>query len=292
VDEEKAQHSVVTLCRVLGVSKSGYYAWHSRGPSRRAQEDADLIRRIRLIHEESRGTYGSPRIHAELRLGAGIRCSKKRVARLMRQCGLQGVSRRKGPCTTRRNRDRQPAPDLVRRDFHAKAPDRLWVADITQHPTGEGWLYTAAILDVFSRRVVGWAMGDHLRAELVIDALNMAIRNRRPPAGLVHHSDHGSQYTSLAFGKRLEDAGILGSMGTVGDALDNAVAESFWATLQTELLDRNVWPTRTVLRSAIFEYIEGFYNRRRRHSTLGYLSPMHYERRWWDEHKLSLGAAS
>ncbi|MBX5464310.1 MAG: IS3 family transposase, partial [Clostridia bacterium] len=245
-----------------------------------SQADAELAQRIVRIHARSRGTYGAPRIHAELRLEEGMRCSRKRVARLMRQRGLAGVHRRRPRGLTRRDPEATPAPDLVHRQFTVSAPNRLWVADITQHETGEGWLYVAAILDAFSRRVVGWSMADHLRAELVLQALEMAIGHRHPGPGLVHHSDHGSQYTSLAFGRRLEEAGILGSMGTVGDAFDNAVAESFWASLQTELLDRQDWPTRNALRSAIFEYIEAFYNRRRRHSTLGYLTPEEFERRY------------
>lgn len=279
VEREKAHHPVTRLCRVLGVSPSGYYAWSQRGPSRRAQSDAALTKRIQQIHQESRGTYGAPRIHAELALGAGIRCSRKRVARLMRKAGLAGVGRRRSKGITRRDPTRPASPDRVGRDFQPAAPNRLWTADITQHGTDEGWLYLAVVLDAYSRRVVGWSMAEHLRAELVIGALNMAVRNRKPTPGLVHHSDHGAQYTSLAFGRRLEEAGILGSMGSIGDALDNAVTESFFATLQTELLDRQAWPTRAALRSAIFEYIEGFYNRRRRHSALGYLSPVEYEGR-------------
>jgi putative transposase len=197
----------------------------------------------------------------------------------MRAAGLAGISRRRSRGCTRRNPRQEPYPDLVQRDFTPTAPDRLWVADITQHRTEEGWLYLAAVLDVFSRMVVGWAMGAQVVAGLVVRALTMAIRRRRPDGGLVHHSDHGAQYTSLAFGRTLREAGLAGSMGSVGDALDNAVAESFFASLQTELLDRHACATRAELRSAIFEYIEAFYNRRRRHSTLGYLSPAEFERR-------------
>ncbi len=270
---------MIILCRVVGVSPSGYYAWRKRGPSRREQADRHLAQRIRQIHRESRGTYGAPRVHAELQIGDGVRCSRKRVARLMRSAGIAGISRRKTTGTTRRDPRRTPSPDLVQRQFTASAPNQVWVADITQHPTAEGWLYLAAVLDLFSRRVVGRAMADHLRSDLVIQALNMAIFNRKPAPGLVHHSGHGAQYTALAFGQRLSEAGILGSMGTVGDALDNAAAESFWATLQTELFDRRTWPTRRALQSAIFEYIEAFYNRWRRHSTLGQISPAEFERR-------------
>lgn len=235
---------------------------------------------IKAIHKASRGTYGAPRIQAELCLGHGICCSHKRVARLMREAGLAGISRRRNKGVTQRNPKRPSFPDKVERRFTAEEPDRLWVADITQHKTDEGWLYLAVILDAYSRKVVGWSMANHLRAELVIDALDMAIKNRQPTQNLIHHSDHGSQYTSLAFSTRLEQADLLGSMGSVGDALDNAVAESFFATLQTELLDRQSWRTRQQLRTAIFDFIEVFYNRQRRHSTLGYLSPLAFERRY------------
>lgn len=280
VDAEKAIYPVQRLCAVLGVSRSGYYAWQSRRPSRRRIEDTNLTRLIRACHEDSHATYGAPRIHRALRRYYGVHCSRKRVARLMRQAGLSGANRGSRPIgTTRRNPKRPLQPDLVRRNFHPDAPNRLWVADITQHPTDEGWLYLATVLDAFSRRLVGWSMGEHIRAELVVDAVIMAVRNRQPGQGLVHHSDHGAQYTSIAFTRQLEESGIIGSMGTVGDALDNAMAESFNATLQIELLDtRRTWRTRAELKSAIFEYIEVFYNRRRLHSALGYLSPVEFER--------------
>mgnify|MGYP002778941397 CR=1 FL=1 len=277
MEREKADHRVSRMCRVLGVSPSGYDAWRRRGSSPRAQADVELRERIELIHKNSRGIYGAPRIHAELRRKHGVRCSRKRVARLMRQSGLVGVYRRRKAGSTKRDPTRPSHADRVQRAFTADTPDRLWVADITQHPTNEGWLYLAVVIDAFSRKVVGWAMAEHLQAELVIKALEMAVWNRQPSPGLVHHSDHGSQYTSLAFGQRLEQAHILGSMGTVGDALDNAVAESFFATLQVELLDRRRWQTRAQLTTAIFEYTEVFYNRQRLHSTLGYLSPTEYE---------------
>jgi putative transposase len=267
------------LCRLLGVSRSGYYAWRQRPPSARAQRDEGLGRQIRAIHEQSRGTYGAPRIWAELR-HVGVACSRKRVARLLRLAGLQGCHRRKGPPTRRRVSEAAPAPDLVRRDFAARALDQLWVADITYVPTWMGFLYLAVVLDAHSRRVVGWAMAEHLRSELVIEAVDMATWRRRPPPGVVHHSDQGSQYTSLAFGRRLRDAGLVGSMGSRGDCFDNALAESFFATLECELLARQRFPTRNAARLALFDYIEGFYNTHRRHSALGYLSPSAYERRW------------
>ncbi len=267
------------MCRLLGVSRSGYYAWRQRPPSARARADQGLGRRIREIHEQSRGTYGAPRIRAELQ-ETGVMCSRKRVARLLRLAGLQGCHRRTGPPMRRRVRETAPAPDLVRRDFAAKALDELWVADITYVPTWMGFLYLAVVLDAHSRRVVGWAMAEHLRSELVIDALDRATWRRRPGPGGIHHSDRGSQYASLAFGQRLREAGLLGSMGSRGDCFDNALAESFFATLECELLARQHFPTRNAARLALFEYIEGFYNTHRRHSALGYLSPAAYERRW------------
>ena len=267
------------MCRLLGVSRSGYYAWRQRPPSARARADQGLSQRIREIHEQSRGTYGTPRIRAELR-DAGVACSRKRVARLLRQAGLHGCHRRKGPGTSRRQPAAPAAPDLVRRAFAAPAPDRLWVADITYVPTWVGFRSLAVVLDVHSRRVVGWAMAEHLRGELVVEAVTMATWRRRPAPGAIHHSDQGSQYASLAFGQRLREAGLLGSMGSRGDCFDNALAESFFATLECELLARQRFPTRNAARLALFDYIEGFYNTHRRHSALGYLSPAAYERRW------------
>jgi putative transposase len=277
IDAEKAHHPVSQLARVLGVARAGYHAWACRPPSDHDQSDALLGEQIRQIHARSRGTYGAPRIHAELRLGLGVHVSRKRVARLMREHGLQGVHRRRRGGLTRRDPAATPAPDLVQRRFAPPGPDQLWVADITQQRTDQGWLYLAVVLDAFSRRVVGWSMADHLRTELVLDALEMAISQRQPPPGLVCHSDHGCQYTSFAYGRRLHASGLVASMGTVGDALDNAVAESFFATLECELLDRYPWPTRAGLRTAIFDFIEVFYNHQRRHSTLDYTSPVSYE---------------
>jgi putative transposase len=279
VEKEKANYGVVTMCRVLGVSTSGFYAWRQRGVSARDRANERLLELIKDIHRDSRQTYGAPRIHAELTMGMGIRCSKNRVARLMQKAGIQGISRRRLRSTTKRNPAAPLAPDLVNRCFTADAPNRLWVADITQHPTEEGWLYLAVVLDAFSHRVVGWAMGPRITAELAVEAVNMAVWNRRPQ-NVIHHSDHGSQYTSVLLGKTLRAAGIKQSMGSIGDAYDNAMAESFFATLQTELLDRRKWPTRRSLATAIFEYIEVFYNRKRRQSSLGYLCPQHFEEQW------------
>jgi putative transposase len=270
------------LCQALGVSTSGYYDWRERleRPARRLMFDEFLTEQIREIHTQSRGTYGSPRVHAELVLGEGIQVGKKRVERLMRQAGLEGIYRRKKHFTTRRDPRAALSDDLVNRQFTVDRPDALWVGDVTEHPTAEGKVYLATVIDAFSRRVVGWSIADHLRAELVVDALQMAIwRRDRREAGTVMHTDHGSQYTSWAFGRRLRAAGILGSMGSIGDALDNAMAESFFGTLQLELLDRRHWETRAELASAIFEYIEAFYNPRRRHSSIGNLSPVEFETR-------------
>ena len=277
VEQEKANHAVALMCRLFEVSKSGYYAWRNRPPSARSVADAELLVRIKTIHEESRGNYGVPRIHAELRLKHHIYCSNKRVARLMRQVGLVGVHRRKFTSSTQRDPKREAYPDRVERRFTADEPNKVWVADVTQHETEEGWLFLAVVIDIYSRLVVGWSFAERFTTELVLNALEMALWNRQPAEGVIHHSDHGSQYTSLAFGQGLEHSGVLGSMGSVGDALDNAVAESFFATLQTELLNRYDWPTRQSLRSALFEFIHVFYNRQRRHSTLGYLSPSEFE---------------
>jgi putative transposase len=267
---------VAVACRMLKISTSGYYEWRGRAPSVRAVADAALSAQIQEIHTMSRGTYGVPRVHAELRLGCGVRCGRKRVARLMRASGLQGIY-------VRRKNRRCAAPpvhdDLVQRRFVADAPDRLWLTDITEHPTREGKVYLAAVLDVYARRIIGWSIADHLRQELVVDALQMARWRRRPvPGQTVLHSDRGAQYTSWAFGHRLREAGILGSMGRVGSAYDNAMMESFFSTLQRELLNRRAWTTRKELASALFEWIEAWYNPRRRHSLIAYHSPIEHER--------------
>jgi putative transposase len=275
VSAHRAEFPIATMCRVLGISSSGYYAWTTRTPSRRAQTNAALTKTVRTIHAVSRGTYGAPRVHAELAAN-GIPASKNRVARLMRNASVVGVSRRKFVVTTVRDGGRQ-APDLVDRTFTADAPNVLWVADITYIPTWMGFLYLAVVLDVFSRRIVGWSMSSTLHVTVVLDALSMALTMRRPK-GVIHHSDQGSQYTSIAFGNRCREAGVRPSMGSVGDCYDNAMAESFFATLACELLERSRFKTHADARNAVFEFIEGFYNPQRRHSSLGYLSPVAFER--------------
>ena len=272
----RAKHKVATMCRVPGISPSGYYAWRERAPSQRAQKDAELIKRIRDIHETSRGTYGVPRMHAEL-AAQGHHVGRKRVWRLMRAAHLEGVSRRRKYRTTVRDANARPAPDLVDRQFKADGPNKLWVADITYIPTWAGFLYLAVVIDAWSRRVVGWAMETHLRTELVLDALTFAVQQRQP-SNVIHHSDQGCQYTSIQFGLRCKEAGVRPSMGSVGDAYDNAMAESFFATLECELLDRRRFRSQAEARMAVFDFIEGWYNPRRRHSALDYQSPINYER--------------
>jgi putative transposase len=272
----QAVFPIAVMARVLGVSESGFHAWRQRPASAHAVADKMLLKRVRTIHASSRETYGVPRVHAELR-AAGEKHGRKRIARLMRVAGLVGASRRRtGVTTTRRDRDARPAPDLVDRNFVASQPNQLWVADITFVPTAGGFLYLAVVLDAWSRKIVGWSMANHLRAELVIDALEMAI-GQRQPGGVIHHSDQGSQYTSLAFGKRCREAGVRPSMGSVGDAYDNAMCESFFATLECELLDRRRFASQVEARMACFSFIEGWYNPVRLHSALGYRSPMAYE---------------
>jgi putative transposase len=276
---KKAEHSISIMCRVLGVSRSGFHAWQTRKPSQRALEDQRLTARIAEIHQRFRRVYGSPRIHAELVLADGERLGRKRVERLMRAAGISGMGRRRRGRTTIRVPGVRVCEDLVDRAFAADGPDRLWVADITYLRTWEGWLYLAAVQDVFSRRIVGWSMAEHMRTELVLDALQMALDHRRPEPGLIHHADQGSQYVSLAFGQTARAAGIAQSMGSRGDCFDNAVAESFFATLKKELVNRRPWPQKAELRSEIFDYIEIFYNRQRRHGTLGMISPADFENR-------------
>ena len=273
----QAEHSIWLMARVLGLSRSGYYAWLKRRSSPHAQRDEELGRAVREAHVASRGIYGAPRIHATLRR-AGLRVSRKRVARLMRAAGLTGVTRRRRHVTTVRDERARPAPDRVDRNFVADGPDRLWVADITHIPTRCGSLYLATVLDVWSRRIVGWSVSDTMPADLVVAALDDAVRRRRPK-GVVHHSDQGSQYTSTAFTRRCEAHGVSVSMGSVGDRYDNAMAESFCATLEVELLRLvGIFKTHEQARAELFAYLEGFYNTRRLHSRLGYRSPAEFER--------------
>lgn len=269
----QAEYPVTVMCRLFEVSKSGYYEWLSRPPSRRSREDAELTERIRAIHAASRGTYGAPRIHAELR-EEGIRVGQKRVARLMRAAGLRGVSRRKGLVTTTRDGSTRGSEDLVERAFDVSQPDELWVADITYVPTATGFIFLAVVLDAFSRRVIGWQMAGHLRTELVLGALDMAVAQRQPEE-VIHHSDRGTQYTSIAFGKRCREANVQPSMGR--SCFDNALCESFFATLECELIERERFDTKGQARMAVFEFIEGWYNPRRRHTALEFQSPIQYE---------------
>jgi putative transposase len=274
---EKTNYPVAVMCRVFGVNRTGFHNWERRAPSDRALQDAWLTEKIKQIHAASRGVYGAPRIHAELRMEHNTRVGRKRVAGLMKAAGISGVRPRKRWKTTIRIPGITPATDLVERQFRPTSPNVVWVADITFLRTGEGWLYLAAVQDAYSRQIVGWSMATHMRSTLVVDALKMALARRRPGPGLIHHSDQGSQYVSLAFGRAARQAGIAVSMGSRGDAYDNAVAETFFATLKKELVNRRSWHSRPELQSAVFEYIEAFYNRRRRHSTLGMVSPAEYE---------------
>ena len=265
------------MCKHLKVSTSGYYDWAGRAPSARSTANAQLLGKIEAIHAMSDATYGMPRIRAEL-ADQGVVASRKRIASLMRTAHIRGVSRRRGyVVTTTPDKRQRNAPDLVKRQFVATDINQLWVADMTYVPTWAGFLYLAVVTDVYSRKVVGWAFGAHMTADLVISALNMALFTRKPES-VIHHSDQGSQYTSVAFGKRCEEMGVRPSMGTVGDAYDNAMAESFFATLECELIDRRVWKTHTEARLAIFTWIESWYNPHRRHSSIGYLSPINFER--------------
>lgn len=272
----QATYPVRAMCRLLGVSVSGFYAWDERPLSKRALQDVALTAKIHAIHRRSRESYGVPRIHAELADEHGVHVGRKRVARLMRAAGLRGVSRRRFVRTTVADVHADLPADLVDRNFRIGELDRLWVADITYVPTWAGFLYLAIVLDACSRKVVGWAMENHLRTELVLAAMDMALAQRRPQ-GVIHHSDHGCQYTSFAFGKRCREMGVMPSVGSVGDAYDNAMAESFFATLECELLDRRCFHTQSQAKLAIFEWLEGWYNPHRRHSSIGYRSPVTFE---------------
>ena len=271
----QATYPVSTMCRLLGVSTSGFYSWLNRPVSERQRTDADLLLRIRRSHERSDGTYGMPRIYEDL-AEEGIRVGPKRIARLMRQEGLRGVCRRKRTTTTRRSMSDRPATDLVERTFAADGPNQLWVADITYIPTWSGFLYLAVVMDVWSRRIVGWSMTTHLQTDLVLAALEMAVRQRRTD-DVIHHSDQGSQYTSIAFGKRCREAGVRPSMGSVGDCYDNAMCESFFATLQCERVDRRTYRTHAEARMDLFQFIEGWYNPHRRHKGIRQKSPINFE---------------
>lgn len=274
----QATYPVRVMGRLLGVSASGFYAWKNRPPSKRALQDLALTAKIHAIHRRSGEAYGAPSIHAELADDHAIRVGCKRVARLMRAAGLKGLKPPSFVTTTVADAAADRALDKVDRQFRADGPDRLWVADITYVPTWSGFLYLAIVLDVWSRRIVGWAMANHLKTELVLNALDMALAQRRPDA-VIHHSDRGCQYTSYAFGKRCREAGVVPSVGSTGDAYDNAMAESFFATLEREVLDRRSFRSQAEARMAIFQWLEGWYNPHRRHSALGYLSPINYERR-------------
>jgi putative transposase len=278
-DDTDTHIDVAVACRVLGVSRSGYYDWLGRPPSLRQEENTLLGKLIEKIHDDSRKTYGWPRVHAELVLGLGMPVNHKRVARLMREAGIQGLYRRR---TRRGSTGPATEDDLVHRQFAVDAPDRLWLTDITEHPTAEGKVYCCAVMDAYSRRIIGWSIAHHMRTELVLDALGMAILRRRAgradtSGGTILHSDHGTQFTSWAFGQRLRDAALLPSMGTIGDCYDNSMMESLWGTLQLEVLDSRAWPTRAQLANAIFEWIECWYNTKRRHSSLGMLAPVVFE---------------
>jgi putative transposase len=278
IEAEKALGTPVSLaCELLGVSRSGFCDWATRAPSDRALSDAWLTEKITEIHAANRKVYGAPRVHAELRMQYGIRVGRKRVERLMHQAGISGLIARKRGRTTVGVPGVRVADDLVERRFRPEAPNVLWIADLTYLRSWEGWLYLAAVQDAYSRRIVGWSMADHMRHELVVDALQMAVSRRRPAPGLIHHSDQGSQYVSLGFGQECAKSGIARSMGSTGVCWDNAVAETFFATLKKEMVYRRSWPTRQELIGEVFEYVEAFYNRQRRHSTLGYLSPVEFE---------------
>ena len=267
------------MCKTLGVSHSGYHDWLDRPACPRAQANVLLLEQIRQAHKASDATYGMPRIQAEL-ADQGVSAGHNRIAHLMRTDGLRGVSRRRAWCvTTKRDKAQRAAPDLVQRQFVASDINQLWVADMTYIPTWAGFVYLAVVLDVFSRKVVGWAFGQRQTADLVINALNMALQTRKPQ-DVIHHSDQGSQYTSVEFGKRCADMGVRPSMGSVGDAYDNAMAESFFASLECELIDRRSWKTFAEARMAIFTWIEGWYNPRRRHSGIGQKSPINFEKAW------------
>jgi transposase InsO family protein len=276
IHAEKAHWPIAMMCRLLGVSRSGYHAWTCRAPSKRAMDNQQLREEVVQVHSESEKRYGSPRVHRELR-ARGKRVGRNRIARLMRELGLFGKRRRRFRVTTDSNHAQPIAPNVVARNFTATTANEVWVTDITYVPTNEGWLYLAVVLDLYSRRVVGWSMSDRPTTAFALEALTMAIANRRPAAGLIHHSDRGCQYASDEYQRLLSNHGFIGSMSRKGDCWDNAVAESFFATLKTELVHDARWKTRDQARAALFHYIEVFYNRRRLHSTIGYVTPVDFE---------------
>jgi len=277
IEDRRADYPVRLLCDVLGVSPAGYYAWRSRPESRRSAANRDLVDDIRRVHRDTRGRYGSPRIHVELK-AQGRGASRGRIERLMRRHGIRAIMPRPRRVRTTDSRHDLPiAPNLLDRNFIATAANQIWLADITYIETDQGWLYLAAVMDLYSRRIVGWAMADHLRADLPLAALRMAISAQRPSAGLIHHSDRGVQYASTDYRKLMQSAGLRASMSRKGDCYDNAPMESFFHTLKTELVHHWHYATRAEATRDIFAYIEGFYNRTRRHSAIGYISPIEME---------------
>jgi putative transposase len=276
IDDQHSEFPVTRLCRALNVSASGYYAWRQRPVSAREMANRQLLERIKTVFYDSYETYGSPRVHSELK-AQGMVCSVNRVARLMRLDDLQAKQARKYKCSTKRNKKHPVAPNLLKRDFTAHRPNHKWLTDITYIPTQEGWLYLAAVLDLFARRIVGWSMSDHLTSELTLNALKMAIRGRQPGELVIHHSDQGSQYTDATYQALLKEHGFQVSMNGVGTWYDNAPMESFFGTLKSELVNHRLYHTRDHARTDLFFYIEGFYNRRRRHTSLDHLSPQAYE---------------
>ena len=294
IERHRGEFPVKLMCRVLEVTRSGYYAWRKREPSARARSNERLRLEVRAIHRSTRGRYGSPRVHAELQ-ARGERVSRKRVARLMRADELKGKKRRRFRTTTDSGHSHPVAANVLDRKFTVQeidGPDRAWAADITYVPTREGWLYLAIVLDLASRLVVGWSMGTTLESSLAIDALEMALQRRRPGEGLLHHSDRGVQYASNEYRALLEGQEAVVSMSRKGNCWDNAVAESFFATLEVELIEDANWHTRREARSAIFEFIEMWYNRQRRHSSLEYLTPAEFDKRLWEASRATLPKAA
>lgn len=278
---------VTLMCRVLDVAPSGYYVWRKRPSSQRKMANQELLKEIKSVHEKSNGTYGSPRIYHELK--EKIDCSENRVARLMQKHGIAAKQKKRYKRTTKANSDHPVAPNLLDRDFTATAPNQKWTTDITYIPTLEGWLYLAVVLDLFSRRIVGWAMSARMTSSLVIDALQMAIQRRQPPTGLLHHSDRGSQYTGQLYQQLLKDNHFIVSMSGTGNCYDNAPTESFFGSLKTEHVHHVLYESRAQARTDIFFYIEAFYNRQRLHSTLDYVSPEAYEAAYYQrQHQLAL----